>query len=76
MYFFPQLITNQTASLKIDSSVRMFPKREYTPPTEYLKNVVSIYMNIAFAPYILFLLTNIVTEKVCIVLFSSGQKSK
>ena len=42
----------------------MFPKPKYTDPLEYLKNVVSLYMVIAFSPYVLFLLTNIVSEKV------------
>lgn len=60
---FIQIVTNQSISSPINIGMKMFPKRKYDPPQDYLKNVVMIYMNIAFAPYILFLLTNIVTEK-------------
>ena len=41
----------------------MFPKGEHKTSLSYLKTIISIYMVIAFSPYIMFLLTHIVTEK-------------
>ena len=41
----------------------MMPQPEYSTDLSYLKTIVSIYMVMAFSPYIMFLLTFIVTEK-------------
>lgn len=41
----------------------MMPQPEYSTDLQYLKTIVSIYMVMAFSPYIMFLLTYVVTEK-------------
>eukprot|EP00794_Sanderia_malayensis_P009395 gene9395-10383_t len=41
----------------------MFPKGEFKTPLSYFKTIISIYMVMVFSPYMMFLLTYVVTEK-------------
>ena len=57
------MLTNKSSFIQPKITIQMFPKGEYKTPLQYLTTIVSIYMVMAFSPYILFLLTFVVTEK-------------
>ena len=57
-------MTGNTSTLTPPAAaVKMFPKAEYETPLDYLKNVVGIYLVVAFAPFISALLIYVVGEK-------------
>lgn len=54
-----------TGHLNLSQSldVQMMPKPIYTPDVSYMQNLASIYIVIAFSPFVTFLLILLVTEK-------------
>ncbi|XP_065066088.1 cholesterol transporter ABCA5-like [Rhopilema esculentum] len=58
-----EVLAKTSGFLPPTTTIKMMPKPEYTTDLSYLKTVVGIYMVIAFSPYVMFLLTYIVTEK-------------
>ena len=63
LLFLLQVLAKTSGFLPPTTTIKMMPKPEYTTDLSYLKTVVGIYMVIAFSPYVMFLLTYIVTEK-------------
>jgi len=58
-----EVLLNTSGYLPPTTKIQMMPQAEFTSDLTYITTIVSIYMVMAFSPYIMFLLTYVVTEK-------------